>query len=260
MAGRTAQGGHAGDGRRGGRMKKPLPHHTEGHRITQDFTARISGIKSVLPTVCFFVELAESLAKHLPAADVPCALAGGWQKRPPSDSADAVLWKLAALLKFDPATRFVERDEFGPLVCWVAEYLKIDDDDAWQLFSTAYAKAKTGTGAANQLLQVAKNNAHDDIERGDDREYVGRRPVSRVFERRLLVGIFYYLLRGGKPGERFLSTRDAGKLIGVHESTAATWIRAMVRDGYLERLPDDTRKGLRVPQWLRTPLYRWIDC
>ncbi len=208
-----------------------------------------TGKKLLCDTLSFSVVLQERLARLLP--DGPCALAGEWHSKPPKDSANFVLWKVAALLKHDEETRFIGLDDYRPLVNRISKHLNIDDDDGWELFAKSFEKVREGTGAANQRLRVAKLNAQEDIERGTDREYVGRRPVSRDLRRRLLVGIFHYLLRGGKPGERYLASRDAGVLIGVDASRAAKWIRAMVADGYIEKLADSTE--------FSAARYRWID-
>ena len=206
--------------------------------------------KPLCDTLSFSVVLQERLALLLP--DGPCALAGEWQGRPPKDSANFVLWKVAALLKHDDETRFIGLEDFRPMVNQISKHLNIDDDDGWELFAKSYDKVKEGIGATNKRLQVAKLNAQESIESGTDIDYVGRRPVSRNMSRRLLVGIFHYLLRDGKPGERWLSSRDAGVLIGAHKSQAAAWIRAMVTDGYIEKLADSTK--------FRAARYKWIYC
>ena len=245
------------------KVKRATQMHIGIHRLTQVITERTAHNEE-LATVCSCVVL-ERLSVLIPAA--PCPLVGAWQGRPPSDSAEAVLWKVAALLKFDPETRFVEPEAYRPIIGAISQLLNIDDDDGWGLFFAAYKAATNGTGASNEYLQVAKLNAQESIDHGTDREYIGARPVYRNMSRRLLVGIFHYLLRDGKPGERFLSSRDAGTLIGVHYTQAAKWIRAMVADGYLERIEteeadqqDDHKPKPRLPPHLLAPLYRWIYC
>ncbi len=238
-------------------MKKPYPPPPVRpvlQRSTENYGVSLSKEtiekKLLCDTLSFSVVLQERLARLLP--DGSCALAGEWQGRPPKDSANFILWKVAALLKHDDETRFIGLDDYRPLVNRISKHLNIDDDDGWELFAKSYDKVKEGIGAANQRLQVARDNAKEDIKRGTDREYVGRRPVSRDLRRRLLVGIFWHILRDGKKGERFLASRDAGTLIGVDASRAAKWIRAMVADGYLEKLADSTE--------FRAARYRWIDC
>lgn len=238
-------------------MKKPYPpvpvrqilqSKAEEYRVFQ--SKEPMDKKLLCDTLSFSVGLQERLVMLLP--DGPCVLAGSWHGRPPSDSADAVLWKVAALVKYDPETRGYPVDDFRPLVNRIAEHLNIDDDDGWRLFSKSHEKVQAGIGAANQHLQVAKLNAQQDIDQKCDVEYYGKRRVYRNPQRRLLLGIHRYLLRGGKPGERFLSTRAAGALIDVNASTAGEWIKAMVRDGYLEKLADSTE--------FSATRYRWIDC
>ncbi len=224
-----------------------LQRSTENYGVS--LSKEPSGKKLLCDTLSFSVVLQERLARLLP--DGSCALAGEWQGRPPKDSANFVLWKVAALLKHDKETRFIGLDDYRPLVNQISKYLNIDDDDGWALFSKSYDKVKEGIGAANQRLQVARDNAQESIKRGFDIEYVGRRPIYRNMSRRLLVGIFHYLLCDGKKGERFLSSRDAEVLIGVDKSQVALWIRGMVRDGYLEKLADHTK--------FRAARYRWID-
>ena len=242
---------------------RPEHIYTEAHRLSQVFTEKSTMYKD-WATVSYCAELMERLAVLIPAK--PCPLVGAWQGRPPNDSAEGVLWKVAGLLKFDPETCFVEPEAHRLMICAISQLLNIDDDDGWSLFSAAFTAANTGTGSANQSLQVAKLNAQEDIERGTDRDYLGGRPIYRDARRRLLVGIFRHHLCSGKVGERWISTRDAGTLIGVHCTQAATWIRAMVADGYIEKLksdesdqPSDKKKPKpRLPKHLQAPLYRWI--
>ena len=212
----------------------------------------ISQAKKILhDTPSFSVGLVGRLVRLIP--DKPCSLVS-WQGKPADGSADLVLWKLAALLKFDPETRQLEPEAHRPMVCRICQHLNLDDDDGWRLFSKSFEKAKKGTGSANQLLQDAKERAQSAIEDGMDSVIAGTRPHYRDTRRRLLVGIFHYALTeiGAPVGSRYISTRDAGSLIGVDASTAAIWIRAMVRDGYLEKIATGNE--------YRAARYRWIYC
>ena len=235
---------------------KPHPSHPPERQIQQRMPKDFKGlselrhqVESISPTSSFSVGLQERLFDHLP--DTPLPVSGSWTGRPPRDSADSVLWRVAALLKHDPESSSCPLEDFRPLVVKIAAYLNIDDDDGWRLFVKSHAKAKMGPGALSDRLQAAKFNAQEDIDRGTDRYYMGTRPIYRDSRRRLLVGIFWHILRDGKPGERFLSPRNAGTLIGVDGTTAWTWIRSMV-DVYLTEI--------KPAKGFRTARYRWIDC
>lgn len=182
--------------------------------------------------------------------DKPCPLSGEWQGRPARDTADAVLWRLAALLKFDPETRHYDIDDFGPLVKTVAAAITIDDDDAWRLFSKAYDKVRSGIGSSHQLLQLAKRNAQEAIDLGHENDWGGSH--YRDPRRRLLVGIIFMILTNGRNGEHYLSCRNAAELIGVDSSTAAAWIRGLVADGFIKEIAAGTEYKSPRYQWTHT--------
>ncbi len=205
--------------------------------------------KLLRDTLPYSVGLVIRLARLLP--DGPCSVVP-WQGRPSDGSADLVLWRLAALLKHDEETRHMDPEAHWPMVMMISEHLGIDDDDGWRLFSSSFAKAKQGLGAANDALQTAKHRAETAIQNSGDSVITSFRPYYRDKRRRLLVCVMFYLLNDGSPvGTRYLSTRDAGTLIGVDASTAAIWIKAMVRDGYLEKIATGNE--------YRAARYRWIN-
>jgi hypothetical protein len=218
--------------------------------ITESSRERTSqGEKAILcDALPFSVGVGERLVRLLP--DGPCALAGSWKGKPPPDTADAVLWRIAALLKFEPQTQHMAPEAHRPMIHRIAEHMGIDDDDGWRLFSRSFARVMVGIGSLNQLMQQAKEDAESDIAGDFDYQYVGLRPVSRQKSRRLLVAIHFRFLTGAKAGERWISTRDAGSLIGVDPSTAGSWIKSMVTDRYLEKIATGTE--------FRAPRYRWI--
>ena len=239
-------------------MNKPYPpppvrpRHSENAENSENSENKNHSIKSKL--LCYSLPFSEGLLQSVAGLlpKKPYALAGEWENQPPRESADYVLWRVGAFLKHDNEAKEYGAEDFRPLINMISDYLKIDLDDGWRLFVKAYDKARVGSGASSQLLQAAKLNAQDDINRRTDCEYIGQRPIYVEDRRRLLVGIFFHLLRGGKPGERFLTTRAAGSLIGASSATAGEWIKAMVRDGYLVEI----KKGNEFS----APRYRWIDC
>lgn len=192
----------------------------------------------------FSVGMLHRLSLLIPDKRVP--VAGMWRGTPPRDTADHVLWRIAATVKFEPETSGIKPDEFRPFIDDVARLVGIDDDAAWRIFIRSYNKARSGAGCCNQVLREALFNAQTDIDNGIE-PWGGSR--YRDQRRRLLVGIMYYLLTYGPEGQRYLSCRDAAGLIGVGRDTAAAWIKAMVEHEYLEPLIAATE--------FTAPRFRW---
>lgn len=173
------------------------------------------------PSLSFSVSLQERVLAILP--DKPVKLVA-WKKSPPRDSANFALWRLARLLKWDEETVRFGVQRFMKLVHTFAGDMEVPPDDAWDIFTDAYKRAKVPL--SDGLLAKAKLNAETEP---FDCEGFYLDPL-----RCSLLSCCWQLSKLSDDGVFFLGCRDAGHMAGTDHATASRWLRSFVRDKFLE--------------------------
>jgi hypothetical protein len=165
-------------------------------------------------------------------------LHGKWTGQPPRGSAEEVIFRIARLAKFSKEQPQALQVFVESIARYVSDRLNVDDDDTYRILVHGFNKAKV---SPDESLLVEVKQKAEELMRSTASAY-------RDTRRHLLYCICEVL---GRSGEFYLSTRDAGRLIGADRKLAGQWLNAMVADGHLEMTLKHTEFKATRYVWLR---------
>jgi len=165
-------------------------------------------------------------------------LHGKWTGQPPRGSAEEVIFRIARLAKFSNEQPLALQVFVESIARYVSDRLNVDDDDTYRILVHGFNRAKV---SPDESLLVEVKQKAEELMRSTASAY-------RDTRRHLLYCICEVL---GKNGEFYLSTRDAGRLIGADRKIAGRWLNAMVADGHLEMTSKHTEFKATRYVWLR---------